>query len=457
MAGFSQAGGVGWALANWILDGDPGEDVWGMDVARYGDWATMAYTSAKVRENYSRRFQIRYPNEELPAGRPHRTTPVYDLLLEAGAVMGEAAGVEVPLWYAPEGVSDELSFRRSTDFEHVGAECRAVREGVGIADISGFAKYEVIGEGAREWLDRVLAGRIPKSGRMALTPMLDRSGRLIGDFTTANLGGERYFIVGSGAAENYHMRWFLEQNPSAGKAHLHAWGLAYAGLAIAGPKSRAVLESLVGEDVSSSSFRFMDIRIMDVAAVPCRVGRVSFTGDLGYEIWCAAEYQRTLYRCLLEAGAEHGIRHFGGRALNALRLEKGFGSWATEYRPVYGPLEAGLERFVAYGKNADFVGRDAANAERESGGTLRLRAFVVDADGIDVLGDEPIWHGDRLCGRVTSGGYAHASGCSVALGYVPKELADADEGWLIQIIDDKRRAVLQAAPLFDPDGERMRS
>ena len=456
MAGFSQAGGVGWALANWILDGDPGEDVWGMDIARYGNWATMAYTNAKVRENYSRRFQISYPNEELPAARPLRTTPVYDLLVEAGAVMGDAAGVEIPLWYAPEGVEDVHSFRRSTDFEHVGAECRAVRKGVGISEISGFAKYEVIGDGGRDWLDRVLAGRMPKPGRMSLTPMLDPNGRLIGDFTTANLGDERYFIVGSGAAETYHMRWFLEQDPSGAGAHLHAWGLAYAGLAIAGPKSRAVLASLVRADVSGEAFRFMDIRMMDVGPVPCRVGRVSFTGDLGYEIWCPAEYQRTLYRSLLDAGAEHGIRHFGGRALNALRLEKGFGSWATEYRPVYGPLEAGLDRFVAYSKNADFIGREAARAERESGGRLRLRTFLVDADGIDVLGDEPIWHGGRVCGRVTSGGYAHASGKSVALGFVPRELADEEDGWSIEIIDDKRAAVLQLAPLFDPDGARMR-
>ncbi len=456
MAGFSQGGGVGWALANWILDGDPGEDVWGMDVARYGDWAGMAYTNAKVRENYSRRFRIRYPNEELPAGRPLRTTPIYDLLREAGAVMGEAAGVETPLWYAPEGVEDVFSFRRSTDFDHVGAECRAVREGVGLAEISGFAKYEVIGDGARGWLDRVLAGRMPNEGRMTLTPMLDPRGRVIGDFTTANLGQERYFVVGSGAAENYHMRWFRDQDPSGAGAHLHAWGLAYTGLALAGPSSRAVLERLAGVDLPNDEFRFMDIRVLDLGMVRCRVGRVSYTGDLGYEIWCPAEYQRTLYRSVLEAGAEYGIRHFGGRALNGLRLEKGFGSWATEYRPVYGPAETGLDRFVAWNKNADFVGRAAANEERERGGTVRLRTFVVEAEDTDVLGDEPIWRGGRIVGRVTSGGYAHASGCSVALGYVPKELAEVEEGWSIEIVDRKCTAALRTEPLFDPHGARMR-
>ena len=456
MAGFSQAGGVGWALANWILDGDPGADIWGMDVARYGSWTTMACTHARVRENYARRFRIRYPNEELPAGRPLRTTPVHDLLVAAGAVMGETAGVELPLWYAPEGVADVHSFRRSTDFAHVGEECRAVREGVGISEISGFAKYEVIGRGARPWLDRILAGRMPKPGRMNLTPMLNPNGRLIGDFTTACVGDDRYLLVGSGAAESYHMRWFLARDPSAAGAHLHAWGLARTGLAIAGPGSRAVLQALVREDVSADAFRFMDFREMDVGPVPCQIGRVSFTGDLGFEIWCAAEYQRSLYQLLLAAGAAHGMRHFGSRALNSLRLEKGFGSWATEYRPLYGPLEAGLDRFVAYGKNTEFIGRDAARREREEGGAWRLCAFRVEARDVDVLGDEPIWHGGEIRGRVTSGGYAHAAGCSVALGYVPREWAAETDGWSIEIIDDRRPAVRLAEPLFDPAASRMR-
>ena len=455
MAGFSQGGGVGFALANWMLDGDPGADIWGMDIARYGDWTTMAYTNAKVRENYSRRFQIRFPNEELPAARMLRTSPLHDRLEAAGAVMGVSAGMETALWYAPEGVEDVLSFHRSTDFEHVGAECRAVRESVGLADISMFAKYEVTGEGARGWLDRMLAGRLPEPGRMALTPMLDRRGKLIGDFTTANLGGERYFLVGSGAAEEYHMRWFTDHVPQQEDAQITSLGLGLTGLSIAGPKARAVLEELVTEDVSSKAFRFFDIREMAVGTAPCRVGRVSFTGDLGFEIWCQAEFHRNLHLQLLEAGAEHDIQHYGLRALNALRLEKGFGSWATEYRPLYGPVEAGLDRFVAYDKNADFIGREGALAERENGGSQRLKLFVIDAANTDVLGDEPIWRDGKVCGRVTSGGYAHASGKSVALGYIPKELADQEEGWQIEILDDLRPASIQQKPLFDPKSERM--
>lgn len=457
MAGFSQAGGVGLALASWMETGDPGADIWGMDVARYGDWTTMAYTRAKVCENYSRRFQIRFPNEELPAGRPLLASPLYHRHRAMGAVMGESAGLEVPLWYAPEGVSDVLSFRRSTDFPHVAAECRAVREAVGVAEITGFAKYEVTGDGAREWLDRVLAGRLPRQGRMSLTPMLNERGRLIGDFTTAQLGEGHYFMVGSGAAETYHMRWFEAQDPQGAGAAVDTLGLAMGGLAIAGPRSRDLLARLVDEDVSTAAFPFMAIRMMDVAMVTCLVGRVSYTGDLGYEIWCPEPNLAGLYERVLEAGAGLGLRPFGSRALNGLRLEKGFGSWATEYRPLYGPVEAGLDRFVAYDKNAPFIGRDAALEEREQGGETRLRVFLVDTPDIDVLGDEPIWRGGAMCGRVTSGGYAHASGRSVALGYVPREIADEAEGWSVEILDTRHPATLQSEPLFDPEGTRMRA
>ncbi len=455
MAGFSQGGGVGLALANWMVDGDPGFDVWGMDVARYGDWATLAWTNAKVRENYSRRFSIRFPNEELPAGRPLKTTPIHGRLRARGAVMGDSWGLEHALWFAPKGVEDVVSFHRSTDFEHVGAECRAVREAVGLIETSNFAKYDVGGPGAQAWLDRVLAGRVPAEGRMALAPMLNERGRVIGDFTLANRGRGRFFLLGSGVAEQYHMRWFLAQLPADGSVQIHARGLGLVGLAIAGPRSRELLAGLTGDDVGADAFRFLDVRDIDIGAVRCRVGRVSYTGDLGYEIWCAPEYQATLFDTLVGAGEPLGLRLFGGRALNGLRLEKSYGSWAREYRPIYGPVECGLSRFVAYGKDAGFIGREAALREREEGGTRRLIALAVDAADADVIGDEPIWHDGAVRGWVTSGGYAHASDTSVALGYVPKELAEADS-FEIEILGDRRTATRLAAPLFDPEGRRMR-
>ncbi|RWK39112.1 FAD-dependent oxidoreductase [Mesorhizobium sp.] len=461
MAGFSQGGGVGLALSNWMIEGDPGADIWAMDVSRYGDWATMAYTNAKVRENYSRRFSIRFPNEELPAGRPLKTTAIYDLLSAKGAQWGAAYGLEVPLWYAPEGVRDEFSWRRSSDFEHVAKEVRTVRTSVGLSEISSFAKYRVTGADAAAWLDRLLACKLPNPGRMTLAPMLKQDGRLIGDFSLANLGspnsnGEGWFLAGSGIAEQYHMRWFEAHLPQDGSVKIEALGAKLTGLSIAGPKARDVLANATRADVSNAAFPFMAIRKMDIGMAPCLVGRVSYTGDLGYEIWVAPEYQRATYQTLMAAGEEFGIGLFGTRALNALRLEKNYGSWAREYRPIYGPLEAGLDRFVAYGKETDFIGKQAALAERQQGGKLRLRAFVVDAADADVIGDEPIWFDGAVRGWVTSGGYAHHSKTSMAIGYVPKEIADEADGFEIELLGKRYTARVQPTPLFDANLERMR-
>ncbi|MEC5322202.1 GcvT family protein [Aurantimonas sp. A3-2-R12] len=455
MAGFSQGGGVGLALANWMIEGDPGFDVWAMDIARYGDWASPAYTNAKVRENYARRFSIRFPNEELTAGRPLKTTPIYDLLSARGAQWGASHGLEVPLWFAPKGVRDELSWRRSSDFEHVAGECLTVREAVGLSEISGFANYTIGGPGAESWLDRLLPASLPKPGRMTLTPMLKEDGRLIGDFTLANLGKAGWFLTGSGAAEQYHMRWFETHLPADGSVRIEAHGGGLSGLAITGPRSRELLRKLVREDVSATSFKFMDIRRMDVGMSPCLVGRVSYTGDLGYEIWMRPEYQRAVFLKLMEEGEPLGIGLFGSRALNALRLEKNYGSWLREYRPIYGPLEAGLDRFVAYGKPADFIGKTAAIEERASGGRLRLRAFTVEARDAEVIGDEPIWHRGAVRGWVTSGGYAHGSSVSMAMGYVPKEIADGD-GFEIELLGERLAARIQPVPLFDANQGRIR-
>jgi dimethylglycine dehydrogenase len=455
MAGFSQGGGVGLSLANWMTEGDPGFDVWGMDVARFGDHTTLAYTNAKVRENYSRRFRIRFPNEELPAARLLRTTPVYDRLKAQGAVFGESFGLEHALWFAPEGIEpvEEVTFARSNAHGPVGEECRAVRTGVGLLEISNFAKYEVTGPDAEPWLNRVLANRMPREGRITLSPMLNREGKLIGDFTIARAGPERFFIFGSGAAETYHLRWFEAHLPGAG-ARLRPLTAELLGFQIAGPKARELLARVVRDDVSSGAFPFLSFRRMDVGMIPAQVGRISFTGDLGYEIWCRADYLCALHDLLSEAGADLGLRPFGGRALNSLRLEKSWGTWAREYRPIYGPTEAGLERFVDLRKN-DFIGRDGVLRERETGPERRLATFVVDADRADVIGDEPIWHEGRVVGWVTSGGYAHFVGKSVALGYVPAELAAA-ERFEIEILGERRSARLQPEPLFDPEASRMR-
>ncbi len=458
MAGFSQGGGVGLALSNWMVEGDPGFDVWAMDVGRFGDWATLGYTNAKVRENYSRRFRIRFPNEELPAGRPMQTTALYDTMIAQGAVMGDSWGLETPLWFAPKGVEpkDVVSFRRSNDFPHVKAECMAVRQRVGVTEIANFAKYAITGPGAEAFLSHVMANRMPKTGRIVLTPMLNEKGKLIGDFTIAKAGDDRFFMWGSSQAQMHHMRWFERHLPVDKSVSIQPLGMGLVGLSIAGPKARDVLAKLTDEDVSAEAFRFLDFRETHLAAVPAKVNRVTYTGDLGYEIWVRPEYQRRLYAKVMEAGEEFGIANFGMRALLSLRLEKNWPTWFRELRPIYGPYEADVGRFIDLKKN-DFIGREKAAEEKESGGTLRRVTFVVDADDADVLGDEPVWHDGKVVGWITSGGYAHYVDRSLAQGYIPKELAaDGSGGFEIEILGEQRKATIQAEPLFDPEGQRMR-
>ncbi len=456
MAGFSQGGGVGLALANWMIEGDPGFDVWGMDVSRYGEWITKSYTNVKVRENYSRRFSIRFPNEELPAGRPLRTTPVYDLMLAQGAQMGESFGLEQPLWFAPKGIREEFSWRRSSDFNPVSEEVKAVRDRVSMMETSGFAKYVIQGEDAELWLDQVLACRIPKHGRMCLAPMLNEKGKLVGDFTLTRMDDEDFLLIGSGVAEEYHLRWFSEYLDPELDVHVIPQSSTMLGLAVAGPKSRELMQKVSPYDFSNDYFRFMEMKQVSVGLVECLVGRVSYTGDLGYEIWMEAENQRSVFQTLMQEGESLGIGLFGLRALNSLRLEKNFGSWAREFRPIYGPMEAGLNPFVAYDKEADFIGKEIARKEKEEGGNLRLRTFVVDGKDADVIGDEPIWHEGEVKGWVTSGGFAHGSGVSMAMGYVPREIADQTSGWEIEILNERCSCKLQPKPLFDPEAKIMR-
>lgn len=334
--------------------------------------------------------------------------------------------------------------------------------------------------------------------------MLNENGKLIGDFTIAKTGDENFMIWGSSAAQKYHMRWFEKHQPKDGSVHIHRFDRTLVGLSIAGPKSQALLQKLADVDVSTASFKFMDHRQMAVGGAPCMVNRVTYTGDLGYEIWMAPAYQRKVYAAIKEAGAEFGIVDFGMRALLSMRLEKNFPTWFRELRPIYGPFEGSMERFIRLDKN-DFIGRDAAAQEKADGPKLRRVSFVVDAVDADVMGDEPIWakvskdygtvaasHGHgakryghdgkpaksdgkrvgtdgsgvlgsvdgewRVVGWITSGGYAHYVQKSMAQGYLPAELASNEsEGMFeIEILGHRRPARINLQPPFDPAGEKMR-
>ena len=290
---------------------------------------------------------------------------------------------------------------------------------------------------------------------MALAPMLNERGRIIGDFSLACLAPERFLMIGSGAAETYHLRWFERYPPPPGTA-IRTLSHALTGFAIAGPKSRELLQRLVTANMGNAAFRFFDVREMTVGMVPATVIRASYTGDLGYEIWVTPDYQVTLYEQLVEAGSGLGLRHFGSRALTSLRLEKGYGAFLREYRPDYTPMESGLARFVSYGK-ADFIGREAALRDRAAAPAKRLVTLVVDANGAEAVGYETILKDGEAVGQVTSGGYAHWAGKSVAMGYVRSDLANGEATLAIGIFGDECPAHIQATPLFDPGGERQRS
>ncbi len=461
MAGLSQGGGVGLSLANWMVNGDPGADIWGMDVARYGDYATLAYTNAKVRENYSRRFRITFPNEELAAARPLLTTPIYDRLLEHNAVMGVGFGLEHPLWFQDKDKEpvEEVTFYRSSAFHNVGEESRAVRERVGFSEASNFAKYKVSGPGSAAWLQGLFTNALPKIGRTALTAMLNPQGRIEGEFSVSRIGEEEFFLFGSQAAEVHHPRWFLSHLPEGSPIRFETLALSMVGLTVAGPRSRDVLQKLTDTSLATKDFPFMSFRRVNIGMAPVWLSRMTYTGDLGYEIWIAPEYQRYLFDLIWDAGKEFDMRMFGFRALITMRLEKNFGTWYREFRPIYTPLESGMERSMKF--DHEFIGRAAVEAEMKTGPARKLVMFRVDVDETkpaDVLGDEPVFHNGEVVGWITSGGYAHYSGVSLALGYIPAALAvEGTTGFEVEIIGNMRPAHLQLEPVLDPSGSRMRA
>ncbi len=454
MAGFSQGGGVGLTLAQWMIEGEPERDVFAMDVARFGDWISPGYTRPKVIENYQKRFSVAYPNEELPAARPNRTTPMYDIFSDLGAVWGQQFGLEVPNYFAQGDEPDfeTPSFRRSNAFEATGREVRAVREGVGINEVHNFGKYRITGAGARAWLDRVMAGRIPKPGRISLTPMLSPKGKLIGDFTVSCLHDGLFHLTASYGSQAFHMRWFLQNQEEGVKIENISDRLN--GFQIAGPKAAEVLSACTRDD--AGALKFLDVREMTIGMTDCIVQRVSYTGDLGYEIYCDPMAQRQLWWTLWQVGEPHGITPFGMRAMMSLRLDKFFGSWMREFSPDYTAAETGLDRFISFTKNTDFIGRVSAEAERAAGANRQLVAFDVNATDADVNAYEPIWLDGKVVGFCTSGGYSHYARKSIAMGFLPTDQATEGREVEIEILGQMCKARVITAPLFDADGARMR-
>jgi len=453
MAGFCQGGGVGKCIAEWIIDGEPSIDVWAMDVARFGNYASPQYGTIKSSENYERRFIMTFPNETLPKGRKQKTTALYDRLVSKGAVMGDSFGLESVLWFAndPKDAYEEPTIKRSRSHDYVSKEVKNVRENVGVTEIANFSKHEFQGPDARKFLDYVLAGRIPKPGRICLNPMLTPKGKLYGDLTVACLNNNKFIVFGSGAVQEMHRRWF--------EKHLKDFNVIYKnrsddfhGLALSGPKSRELLQKLVRENISNENFKFRDVREMYVAGVPAVVNRISFTGELGYEIYVAPHFQLKLYEEMEAAGKEFNLKPFGVRALMSMRLEKNWGAWTLDFRPDFTAKESGLDFFIDW--NKDFIGKESAKKDNSK---LKLTPLIIETEDIDVTNNEAVVKDGKSIGYITSGGFAHYVNKSVAYSYLDEKILKTNEKFQVEINGNFYNSTIIKEPLYDPRGTKMRS
>ena len=454
MAGFLQGGGVGKSLAEWMIHGEPEADVYGMDVARYGPFAeNKEYIKQTTGQFYSRRFVMTYPNEQLPAGRPLKMAPAHSDMTAAGAQWGNSWDLEVPLYFAPQGFAETPSLKRSNAFDIVGAECRAVREKVGLLDITGFSRFEVSGPNAEGWLNSIFATRLPAPGRSRLAVALGHDGRLKGDLTLFNWGDGSWWIMGSYYLRRWHMRWFDDHMQDG--VIIRDLGEEMAGFSLSGPNSKAVIERLTDGPVGD--LPFMGCGAFDIGLIRARVGRLSVTGEAGYEISCRMGDHIALRRMLLEAGADLGISEYGFNALLSLRLEKSYGIWSAEFTQGYTPGMTGMDRWIDWNKEA-FIGREAALAERDGNGPAqRLVTLEVDANGADASGYEPVWSGDRRVGFVTSGGYGHTVDKSLAMALVNADLAEVGTDLMAHVVGVERNVKVIAPSPYDPAGAVMRA
>ena len=454
--GFSESGGLGLLAAEWMVEGEPRLDMFAWDLARFGAWADAAFTRARVRDQYANRFKIHFPNEERAAGRPVRTRPAYPMQSALGAVFGLNYGWEHPLWFSAPGepVAETHGFERQNWWAPVGREARMLRDRAGVIDISNFARYRITGPGARGWLEALLANRIPGvPGRSCLAPLIGRRGGIAGDLTVACLAEDDYFMVGSGMAERYHRRFF-DAVPLPPGTRWQSVTDAMSGFNVAGPAARELLGRLTNADLSNAGFAFARARRIEVAGVACIALRLSFTGDLGWELHCAEADQIRLYTALIEAGHALGVGPVGSRALMSLRIEKGYGSWGRDYSPEYWPQETGLAPLVKLDK--PFLNRDACAEVMARPAREVLRPIEIAATIADASGSEPIFDAQgRPAGRVSSGGYGYHVGASLGLAYLRPDI-EAGAALEVMILGRAHAARVLPAPAFDPEGRRLR-
>jgi len=474
--GIAGTGGIGQQLARWIVDGEPELDLWKMDIRRFGgQYQSEALTLARTYENYATYYDIHYPNEERLAGRPLRLSPAYDELAALGAVFGEKSMWERPNWFVPNesgaghaSATDLEALRpRGWAGEHwspaIGAEALATRHAAGLFDESSFAKIEIDGSGAVAFLQNLCANDVDRPvGSIVYTQMLNRRGGIECDFTVTRLADDRFLIVTGTAFGNHDLGWIRRHLPARGEpgdgaVRVRDTTSARACFGLWGPRARDILASLTKDDVSDAAFPYLTAREITIGTAPVLALRVTYVGELGWELYPPTEYGAALWTMLWEAGKPHGLVAGGYRAIDSLRLEKGYRVWSSDITPEETPYEAGLGFAVRLEKGSDFVGRDALRAAKEAGPRKRLRCLVLDDPRSVALGNEPIRVDGQIVGRVTSGGYGFAVERSIAYGYLPPDQAAIGTRGDIEIFGEWIGFDVAREPLWDPEGARIRS
>ena len=454
--GIAQGGGTGKYLAQWMVHGDAEINMAEFDPRRFDRWADTRYTKIKAVEEYEAMYTCLAPGEQHLQGRPLRTSSLYETLKKHGAQFQEIYGWERPRWFDKEGKGEDFSFRRSNAFKAVAAECQAVRERVGLMDLSTFSKFDVTGRDAEQLLNRLCANKMPKkTGGIVLAHFLTRSGRIDGEVTVTRLADDHFFLL-SGATAQVHDFDTLHQGILPGEdATVTDVTNDYGTLVLSGPQSRNVLGKVASEDLSNENFRWLTGRQIVVAGITLRVLRVSYVGELGWELHTPMTDMPTVFDALMQAGEEFGIALFGTYAMNSLRMEKAFRGMGSELTAEVNMVEADMERFVGWDKD-DYVGKAATDIARQTGPDMKLVYLSVDADDADCLGNEPVYAGEKIVGITTSGGYGHHLKQSLAFAYVEKAQAAPGTELTISILGNARKAVVEKEPLWDPQAKRMR-
>ena len=455
--GIAQGAGSGKYLAQWMLHGDSEINMTGFDPRRFGVFADVDYMRAKGRQDYGRTYATALPGEELPAARVSRTSPLYDRLKARGCVFTETFGWERPKWFSADGREERYSFRHNNVFELVREECLAVRERVGVLDLSGFAKYDVTGPDARTMLDRLCANRVPGRGRIGLTHLLSEGGRIGAEVTITRFDDQAFYVLSAAGAELRDLDHLQQGRRPAEQVHIENVTDRRGVLVLAGPHARAVLSQLTDAPLETSAFRWLTGKEIDIAGMPVRALRVNYVGELGWELHPAMEHMEALYDALMDAGAEFGVRNFGLYAVNSLRLEKAYRSWGAELTNEVTMFDAAMERFIKLDKG-DFIGREATLRSLQEGNRpLQLIYFSLDPGDADVQGGEPIFAGERCVGVTTSGGYGHRVGQSLGFGYVPPPLADPGTALTVDVLGQRRQMTIHEDPVYDPANHRLRA